>query len=149
VRSRIFLPPIVRALDLLLVVFLLVTGVLQAQLYQLIAYTRTSPIVFSGKMSAVNYMEDENLYVSFPKGIANGNPAHVLGTWTKDGSGNKKSQLTLVGTCRFIAEEEFFIVKEGVYYRLKVNISGEKIDVILMNKSYELHSKQSILSKLS
>jgi hypothetical protein len=75
-------------------------------------------------------MEDENLYVSFPKGIANGNPAHVLGTWTKDGSGNKKSQLTLVGTCRFIAEEEFFIVKEGVYYRLKVNISGEKIDVI-------------------
>ena len=61
----------------------------------------------------------------------------------------KKVPLTLVGTCRFIAEKEFFIVKEGAYYRLKVNISGEKIDVMLVKKNDDLASKRSTLSKLS
>ena len=61
----------------------------------------------------------------------------------------KKVPLTLVGTCRFIAEKEFFIVKEGAYYCLKVNISGEKIDVLLVDKNDDLASKRSTLSKLS
>ena|ERR1700761_865523 len=111
----------------------------------------SSSIVFSGKMTDDKNMIDENLYVCFPQGIADGNIAYVLGTWTwtfvpPDG---KKVPLALVGPCRFIAEKEFFIVKEGAYYRLKVNISGEKIDVLLVNANDEPASKRSTLSRLS
>ena len=111
----------------------------------------SSSVVFSGKLDDNNYMHDENLYVCFPQGIANGNVAYVLGTWTTTvvPPQGKKVPLTLVGTCRFIAEKEFFIVKEGAYYRLKVNISGEKIDVLLVDKNDDLASKRSTLSKLS
>lgn len=111
----------------------------------------SSSIVFSGKMTDDGCMVDENLYVCFPQGIADRNIAYVLGTWTTtmvppDG---KKVPLTLVGPCRFIAEKEFFIVQEGAYYRLKVNISDEKIDVRLVNVNDEPASKRSTLSKLS
>ena len=111
----------------------------------------SSSVVFSGKMNDNNHMHDENLYVCFPQGIANGNVAYVLGTWTTTvvPPQGKKVPLTLVGTCRFIAEKEFFIVKEEAYYRLKVNISGEKIDVMLVKKNDDLASKRSTLSKLS
>ena len=111
----------------------------------------SSSVVFSGKLDDNNHMHDENLYVCFPQGIAHGNVAYVLGTWTTTvvPPQGKKVPLTLVGTCRFIAEKEFFIVKEGAYYRLKVNISGEKIDVLLVDKNDDLASKRSTLSKLS
>lgn len=111
----------------------------------------SSSVVFSGKMTNDKYMADENLYVCFPEGIANGNIAYVLGTWTKTvvPAQGEKVPFTLVGPCRFIAEKEFCIVKEGAYYRLKVNISGEKLDVLLMNKNDEQASKRSTLTKLS
>ena len=111
----------------------------------------SSSVVFSGKMNVINNMRDENLYVCFPQSIANGNVAYVLGTWTTTvvPPQGKIVPLTLDGTCRFIAEKEFFIVKEGAYYRLKVNISGEKIDAMLMNKSDDPVSERSTLSKLS
>jgi hypothetical protein len=57
----------------------------------------------------------------FPKGIADGNPVHVLGT-TKDADGNKKVPLALANhTCRFVSDTEFLIIKGEKYYRLKVN----------------------------
>ena len=111
----------------------------------------SSSVVFSGKMNDNNHMHDENLYVCFPQGIANGNVAYVLGTWTTTvvPPQGKIVPLTLDGTCRFIAEKDFFIVKEGAYYRLKVNISGEKIDAMLVNKNDDPVSERSTLSKLS
>ena len=111
----------------------------------------SSSVVFSGKMNDINNMHHENLYVCFPQSIAHGNVAYVLGTWTTTvvPPKGKKVTLTLVGTCRFIVENEFFIVKEGAYYRLKVNISREKIDVLLVNKNDDLVSERSTLSKLS
>ncbi|KAH9059284.1 hypothetical protein EDB87DRAFT_1577629 [Lactarius vividus] len=108
----------------------------------------SSPIVFGGKMSAVNFMDDENLFVTFPLGMANGNIAHVLGTWTQDASGKKKAPLAMVGyTCRFFTDTEFFILKEGGFYRLKVDISGETLDVLLSHRD-EPHSQRSTLYKL-
>ena len=111
----------------------------------------SSSVVFSGKMNSSDHMHDENVYVCFPQGIANGNVAYVLGTWTSTvvPPQGKKVPLTLVGTCRFIAEKEFFIVKEGAYYRLKVNISGEKIEVLLVDRHDTVASKRSTLSELS
>ncbi|KAI9430912.1 hypothetical protein H4582DRAFT_2063265 [Lactarius indigo] len=108
----------------------------------------SSPVVFSGRMSADKYMDGENLFVSFPLGIANGNIAHVLGTWTQDSFGNKKAPITMVGyTCRFITDTEFFILKEGEFYRLKVDILGEKLEVHLSHRD-EPSSKRSTLHEL-
>jgi len=82
-----------------------------------------SSVIFSGKIYAENYMVNENLYVIFPNGIADGNTAHVLGTWTKDGSGNKKG--------------------------LRVVVSGEKLEVRLQNERGESASDSSTLYKLN
>ena len=109
-----------------------------------------SSVVFSGKMSAEYYMNNENLYVSFPQGLADGRIGHVLGTWTKDASGNEKAQLTLTNyTVKSVTDTEYLIVKEGGYYRLKVVVSGENLVVRLQNERGESASDESTLSKLT
>ncbi|KAI9429817.1 hypothetical protein H4582DRAFT_2064667 [Lactarius indigo] len=108
-----------------------------------------SPVIYYGKLSADYYMDNENLYVSFPTGIANGNTAHVLGTWTEAANGTKKAPLTLVNyTCQFVTDKEFYVIKEGAYYRLKANVSGDKLDVLLVNERDEPSSKRSTISKI-
>ncbi|KAH9052224.1 hypothetical protein EDB87DRAFT_1581886 [Lactarius vividus] len=88
----------------------------------------SSLIVYQGKMTAGTYMENENLYVVFPSGIADGALAYVLGTWTKDASGTKNSPLTM----------------NGEYYHLKVDvISGDQITVLLLNERDEPSSSWS------
>ena len=110
-----------------------------------------SSVVFSGKMSAEYYMNNENLYVSFPQGLADGRIGHVLGTWTKDASGNKNAELAMVNyTCESVTgDTEYLIVKEGGYYRLKVVVSGENLVVRLQNERGESASDESTLSKLT
>ncbi|KAH9049287.1 hypothetical protein EDB83DRAFT_2522828 [Lactarius deliciosus] len=89
----------------------------------------SSLIVYQGKMTAGTYMVDENLYVVFPSGIKDGALAYVLGTWTKDASGTVNSPLTMVGyPLKLITNKEFYIVKNGEYYHLKVDVSGDKIN---------------------
>jgi len=112
--------------------------------------THMSTVIYSGKMSAKYYMDKENLYVSFPKGITDGNTAHVVGTWTKDASGNKKAPLAMANyTCKYIMESEYLIVREGRYYRLKVVVlSSEKLKVRLQNDRGESESDESIVSLL-
>jgi hypothetical protein len=75
----------------------------------------SSSVVFSGKMNDNKNMHDENLYVCFPQSIANGNIAYVLGTLTSTvvPPEGKEILLTLVGTCRLIAEEEFLHSQGG------------------------------------
>ncbi|KAH9052221.1 hypothetical protein EDB87DRAFT_1835985 [Lactarius vividus] len=74
-----------------------ITSYLQSIFYINRPHTMPSLIVYQGKMTAGTYMENENLYVVFPSGIADGALAYVLGTWTKDASGTKNSPLTMVG----------------------------------------------------
>ena len=102
-------------------------------------------------MSADYYMDDENLYVVFYEGLVDGSAADVLGTWTKDASGNKNAELAMVNyTCESVTgDTEYLIVKEGGYYRLKVVVSGENLVVRLQNESGESASDESTLSKLS
>ncbi|KAH9007780.1 hypothetical protein EDB83DRAFT_2532495 [Lactarius deliciosus] len=107
----------------------------------------SSLIVYQGKMTAGTYMVDENLYVVFPSGIKDGALAYVLGTWTKDASGTVNSPLTMVGyPLKLITNKEFYIVKNGEYYHLKVDVSGDKINVILLNERDEPSSEPSTLS---
>ncbi|KAH9007778.1 hypothetical protein EDB83DRAFT_2532493 [Lactarius deliciosus] len=109
----------------------------------------SSLIVYQGKMTAGTYMVDENLYVVFPSGIKDGALAYVLGTWTKDASGIVNSPLTMVGyPLKLITNKEFYIVKNGEYYHLKVDVSGDKINVILLNERDEPSSEPSTLSVL-
>ncbi|KAH9175084.1 hypothetical protein EDB89DRAFT_2066866 [Lactarius sanguifluus] len=107
----------------------------------------SSLIVYQGKMTAGTYMVDENLYVVFPSGIKDGALAYVLGTWTKDASGTVNAPLTMVGyPLKLITNKEFYIVKNGEYYHLKVDVSGDKINVILLNERDEPSSEPSTLS---
>ncbi|KAH9032148.1 hypothetical protein EDB85DRAFT_2145709 [Lactarius pseudohatsudake] len=106
-----------------------------------------SLIVYQGKMTAGTYMENENLYIVFPSGIKDGALAYVLGTWTKDASGTENSPLTMVGyPLKLITETEFYIVRNGKYYHLKVEISGDKLNVVLLNERDEESSSKSTLS---
>ena len=100
--------------------------------------------IFSGAMMMKNdkLIRTENMVLCFPQGIANGNVACLLGTWIDINAPllPMRAQFTLVGTCRFIAETEFFVISDKESYlanRLKVNISGEDINVILINKDDE------------
>jgi hypothetical protein len=109
-----------------------------------------SPVVYGGKMSAQYCMENENLYVSFFQGLGDGHTAHVLGTWTQDAGGNKKAQLAMANyTCKSVTDTEYSIVKEGGYYRLKIVVSGDKLEVVLQNKwSYCLRPGHSFQAPL-
>ncbi|KAH9029712.1 hypothetical protein EDB84DRAFT_223947 [Lactarius hengduanensis] len=109
-----------------------------------------SLIVYQGKMTAGTYMVNENLYLVFPSGIKDGNIAYVLGTWTKDASGTVNAPLTMAGyPVKLITEKQFFIVRSGEYYHLKVDISGDKLNVVLLNERDEVSSSQSTLSVLT
>ncbi|KAH8989373.1 hypothetical protein EDB86DRAFT_3081109 [Lactarius hatsudake] len=109
----------------------------------------SSLIVYQGKMTAGTYMVDENLYIVFPSGIKDGALAYVLGTWTKDASGTVNAPLTMVGyPLKLITEKEFYIVRNGQYYHLKVDISGDKLNVVLLNERDEPSSSPSTLTVL-
>ncbi|KAH9032146.1 hypothetical protein EDB85DRAFT_2145707 [Lactarius pseudohatsudake] len=106
----------------------------------------SSLIVYQGKMTAGTYMENENLYIVFPSGIKDGALAYVLGTWTKDASGTENSPLTMIGyPLKLITETAFYIVRNGKYYHLKVEISGDKLNVVLLNERDEESSSKSTL----
>ncbi|KAH9029718.1 hypothetical protein EDB84DRAFT_1579090 [Lactarius hengduanensis] len=106
-----------------------------------------SLIVYQGKMTAGTYMVNENLYLVFPSGIKDGNVAYVLGTWTKDASGTVNAPLTMAGyPVKLITEKQFFIVRSGEYYHLQVDISGDKLNVVLLNERDEVSSSQSTLT---
>lgn len=98
-------------------------------------------------MTAGSYMTDENLYIVFPSGIKDGALAYVLGTWTKDAAGTVNAPLTMVGyPLKEITQKEFYIVRNGEYYHLKVDITGDKLNVVLLNERDEPSSSPSTLS---
>jgi hypothetical protein len=97
----------------------------------------SSCVIYSGKMTVPNYMDDENLYIVFPSGLGDDNLASVLGTWTVNAEGTENAPLTMVNyPCEYITSTEFFIVKDDSYYRLRVKIASDtEIDVTMLNEN--------------
>ena len=109
--------------------------------------------IFSGVVLMKNdkLYRGDNMAVCFPKGIANGNVACLLWSWIDLDAPllAVKPPFTLVGTCRFIGETEFFVISETARHRrLKVNISGENIDVIMFNEEDEAITIRCTLSRV-
>ena len=101
-------------------------------------------------MSAKYFMHDENLYVVFPEGLADGRPAHVLGTWTETIDFIKRERFALINyPYKHITGTTYKIVKEGYRYSLEVNVvSGEELHVRLLDAEGEDPSYLSTLKKL-
>jgi hypothetical protein len=106
-------------------------------------------VIYGGKMSVDFQMNEENLFVVFPEGLADGRTAHVLGTWTEDIDGEKKKRLALINyTCEFITGTNYLIKKEFGPYSLEIGVSGEELHVRLLDKDGDPASDKSTLFKM-